>query len=132
MSAFVPKVDISAPQVISVLHPIADIRRSGWDVREVPIADIRDKGPSAARWKIAVGQQLLATLLVFPFATFWNRASSEDADAPGCFSIKSSISFSAASMVLELSWFMVSTSYIQGGVHPLYVANCGYLPLFNR
>lgn len=34
-------------------------------------------------------------------ARFWNSASSEDADAPGCFSIKSSISFSAASMVLD-------------------------------
>ena len=44
-------------------------------------------------------------------AAFWNSASSEDSDAPGCFSIKSSISFSAASMVLDLSWFMVSTSY---------------------
>ena len=41
-------------------------------------------------------------------ATFWNSASSEDSDAPGCFSIKSSISFSAASMVLDLSGVMIS------------------------
>ena len=44
-------------------------------------------------------------------ATFWNSASSEDSDAPGCFSIKSSISFSAASMVLDLSGVMISGFY---------------------
>jgi hypothetical protein len=45
-------------------------------------------------------------------ATFWNSASSEDSDAPGCFSIKSSISFSAASMVLvEQQWQQVAESY---------------------
>jgi hypothetical protein len=44
-------------------------------------------------------------------ATFWNSATSEDSDAPGCFSIKSSISFSAASMVLDLSGLMISAFY---------------------
>jgi hypothetical protein len=36
-------------------------------------------------------------------ALFSNSASNEVSDAPGCFSIKSSISFSAASNVLDLS-----------------------------
>ena len=44
-------------------------------------------------------------------ATFWNNASSEDSDAPGCFSIKSSISFSAASMISDLSGVMISGFY---------------------
>jgi len=44
-------------------------------------------------------------------ATFWNSASSEDSDAPGCFSIKSNISFSAASMVLHLSGVIISAFY---------------------
>ena len=48
-------------------------------------------------------------------ATFWNSASSEDSDAPGCFSIKSSINFSAASMDLDLSGLvMVSAAYRRG------------------
>jgi hypothetical protein len=63
-------------------------------------------------------------------ATFWNSATSEDSDAPGCFSIKSSISFSAASMVLDLSGLMISAS--TASVHPLYVVKGDYLPLFNR
>jgi hypothetical protein len=29
-------------------------------------------------------------------ATFWNSANTEDSDAPGCFSIRSTIRFSAA------------------------------------
>ena len=44
-------------------------------------------------------------------AAFWNSASSEDSDAPGCFSIKSNISFSAASMVLHLSGVIISAFY---------------------
>src|SRR6476620_3201470 len=48
-------------------------------------------------------------------ATSWNSASSEDSDAPGCFSIKSSINFSAASVDLDLSALvMVSASYRRG------------------
>jgi hypothetical protein len=50
-------------------------------------------------------------------ATFWNSASSEDSDAPGCFSIKSSISFSAASMVLDLSGVMISRLLQEACIH---------------
>jgi hypothetical protein len=36
---------LSSVRVMSALPPIADIRRCRWDVREVPIVDMR--GPSA-------------------------------------------------------------------------------------
>jgi hypothetical protein len=55
----------------------------------------------------------------FFLAMFSNSESSEVSDAPGCFSIKSSISFSAASNLLELSGVMSLPS--TGSVHPLYV-----------
>jgi hypothetical protein len=55
-------------------------------------------GPSCAFIKLPMIARNTSGLSL---ATFWNSASSEDSDAPGCFSIKSSISFSAASMVFD-------------------------------
>ena len=91
-------------------------------------APVRRFGSSADRTVFhKIANDCSQHLLVFALRRFGITPAARISDAPGCFSIKSSISFSAASMVLDLSGVDDLRLLQEACIHFM-----SYLPLLNR